>query len=362
MFDYSPTTTFCLSEPIFVILNNMAVVIQLREWFGTLVIPTCFCGIQHDRRAGRSALTLQQRLSMVKTALALLLILFFIQWAIGHWSGSLTLQADAGHLFSDVLALAITFGAICLARRPADDRATFGHQRWEILAALFNSVSLLGISGWIVYESVCRWQAPQDILSGPMLLGALLGLAINGFNLITLSQGDRQDLNLRAAFLHTASDFASSIGAIVAGVSIHLWHCFWIDTCIGLMVAGLTLMSALPLLRESLEVFLEYAPKSVDMTAIRDCLAEFPAIERVETLRVWSLTRESIALCLHLQVRTDLNQVERDRLLKALQNRLRDEFQIQEVIIQISSLPIQALSLPHPLWRQSLAEQMAKPT
>ncbi len=336
----------------------MTVASQPWHWFRALAVPTCFCGIQHGFSATGPASTSQQRLEIVKTALALLIVLFFAQWAIGHWSGSLTLQADAGHLFSDVLALVITFGAIWLARRPADDRATFGHQRFEILAALFNGVSLLGISVWIVYESVVRWQAPQAVLSGPMLLGALLGLAINGFNLMTLSQGDRQDLNLRAAFLHTASDFASSIGAMIAGISIHLWHCFWIDTCIGLMVAGLTLMSALPLLKESLEVFLEYAPKSVDMPAMRDLLAEFPAIERVETLRVWSLTRESIALCLHLQVGAELDQVDRDRLLKTLQNRLRDEFQIQEAIIQISSLPIQALAPPHPLWRQSLAEQI----
>jgi cobalt-zinc-cadmium efflux system protein len=337
---------------------DMTVTSQPWQWFRLLAVPICFCGIQHGFSATGRTSTSQQRLEIVKTALALLIVLFFAQWAIGHWSGSLTLQADAGHLFSDVLALVITFGAIGLARRPADDRATFGHQRFEILAALFNGVSLLGIAGWIVYESVMRWQAPQAVLSGPMLLGAFLGLAINGFNLITLSQGDRQDLNLRAAFLHTASDFASSIGAMIGGISIHLWHCFWIDTCIGLMVAGLTLMSALPLLQESLEVMLEYAPKSVDMAAMRELLATFPAIERVETLRVWSLTRESIALCLHLQVGAELDQVDRDRLLKTLQNRLRDEFQIQEAIIQISSLPIQALALPHPLWRQNLAEQI----
>jgi cobalt-zinc-cadmium efflux system protein len=339
----------------------MTVVSQPWRWFRALAVPTCFCGMPHGFSATGRSSTSQQRLEIVKTALALLIVLFFAQWTIGHWSGSLTLQADAGHLFSDVLALVITFGAIWWARRPADDRATFGHQRLEILAALFNGVSLLGIAGWIVYESVLRWQAPQAVLSGPMLLGALLGLAINGLNLITLSQGDRQDLNLRAAFLHTASDFASSIGALIAGVSIHLWHCFWIDTCIGLMVAGLTLISALPLLRESLEVMLEYAPKSVDIAAIRELLATFPAIERVETLRVWSLTRESIALCLHLQVGANLDQADRDRLLKTLQNRLRDDFQIQEVIIQISSLPIHALSATHPLFRQSLLAQVEHP-
>jgi cobalt-zinc-cadmium efflux system protein len=325
-------------------------------------VPTCFCGIQHwvQPSGSDAGVSPDRRLQIVSSALAILIVSFFAQWTIGHWSGSLALQADASHLLSDVLALVITLSAIWLAKRPADDRATFGHQRVEILAALFNGVSLLGIAGWIIYVSVQRWQTPQDVLSGPMLLGAVLGLAFNGFNLVALSQGNRQDLNLRAAFLHTASDFASSIGAMIAGISIHLWHCVWIDTCIGLMVAGLTLISALPLLQESLEVMLEYAPKSVDLPAIRELLAASPEIERVETLRVWSLTRSSIALSLNLQVKTELDQRDRDRLLKHLQTSLREEFHVEEVIIQISSLPIHALSATHPLFRQSLLEQMTK--
>jgi cobalt-zinc-cadmium efflux system protein len=336
----------------------MTMASQPWQWFRALAVPTCFCGIQHEVKSAGLESNSQQRLQMVKTALALLIILFLAQWLISHWSGSLALQMDAGHLFSDVLALVITWSAIWLARRPASDRATFGHQRVEILAALLNGVSLLGIAGWMINETVQRWQSPQAVLSGPMLLGALLGLLINGINLLSLRQGDRQDLNLRAVFLHTAADFASAIGALIAGISIYLWDCFWIDTCIGLMVAGLTLVSALPLLQESLEVMLEYAPKSVDLALLRERLANFPEIERVEQLRVWSLTRESLVFCLHLQVSPELDNSDRDRLLKTLQNFLREEFQAQEVIIQISSLPIQSLSMPHPLFRQSLAEQI----
>jgi cobalt-zinc-cadmium efflux system protein len=336
---------------------------SIQRFVANWAVPTCFCGIQHwvqpsaDANSGGGA---DRRMQLVSSALAVLIVSFFAQWTIGHWSGSLALQADASHLFSDVLALVITLSAIWLAKRPATDRATFGHQRVEILAALFNGISLLGIAGWIIYASVQRWQTPQTVLSGPMLLGALLGLAFNGFNLAALSQSNRQDLNLRAAFLHTASDFASSIGAMIAGVSIHLWHCVWIDTCIGVMVAALTLISALPLLQESLEVMLEYAPKSVDLPAIRTLLAALPEVERVETLRVWSLTRASTALSLNLQVKAELDQRDRDRLLKHLQTVLQEEFKVEEVIIQISSLPIHALSATHPLFRQSLLAQVTK--
>jgi cobalt-zinc-cadmium efflux system protein len=334
----------------------MAILGQPWQWPRVMVVPACFCGVRHSIESpGQDS---QQKFRVVKMTLALLIVLFFAQWAIGHWSGSLALQADASHLFSDVLALGITLFAIGLARRPAGDRATFGHQRVEILAALFNGVSLLGISGWILYASLMRWQAPQDVLSLPMLLGSLLGLAINGFNLWALSRGGKGDLNIRAAFLHTASDLVGSIGAMIAGISIHLWHCFWIDTCIGFMVAGLTMISAVPLLQESLEVMLEYAPKSLDLQAIRDCLTDEPAIVQVETLRVWSLTRENIVLCLHLKVSDKLNDGDRDRLLKRLQSRLQTQFQIQEAIIQISSLSLRPPTLIHPLLQPSLLEQV----
>ncbi len=289
---------------------------------------------------------------MVRTALGLLIILFFVQWAIGHWSGSLALQADAGHILSDILALGVTFGAIALAKRPTDDRATFGHQRLEILAALLNGLSLLGISGWIIYESLWRWQSPPDVLSLPMLLGSLLGLTINGFNLWVLSQESQRSLNLKAAFLHTASDLVSSIGAVVAGISIHLWHCVWIDTCIALVVAGLTMVSALPLLRESLEVFLEYAPKSLDLAALRAVVVANPGVEKIESLRVWSLTQETTALCLKLQVTGDL--AHRDRLLQMLQTQLTQDFHIHEVTIQISNIQ----SNVHPMFQQSLLKSV----
>jgi cobalt-zinc-cadmium efflux system protein len=333
----------------------MAILGQPWQWPRMMVVPACFCGMRHSIES--SGPDSQQKLRVVKTTLALLIVLFFAQWTIGHWSGSLALQADASHLFSDVLALGITLFAIGLARRPANDRATFGHQRVEILAALFNGVSLLGISGWILYASLMRWQAPQAVLSLPMLLGSLLGLAINGFNLWALSRGGKGDLNIKAAFLHTASDLVSSIGAMIAGISIHLWHCFWIDTCIGFMVAGITMISAVPLLQESLEVVLEYAPKSLDLQEIRDCLADEPAIEQVATLRVWSLTREKVVVCLHLKVSDTLDDGDRDRLLKRLQTQLQGRFQIHEAIIQISSASTKPDRPIHPLFQQNLLEQ-----
>ena len=162
------------------------------SWFGfnTFLMPSCFCGVRHSVNSDPD-----RKLQAVRTSLVVVTIFCLSQWMVGHWSGSLTLQADAGHLFSDVFALGITLLALTLARRPADDRATFGHHRLEIIAAFLNGLSLLGISIWIIHESLSRWQLPQDILSIPMLFGSIVGLLVNGFNLITLSKSSRDDLN-----------------------------------------------------------------------------------------------------------------------------------------------------------------------
>ena len=332
----------------------MAVTSQ-NSWFGfdTLFIPSCFCGARHSVNSNPD-----RKFQAVKTSFVLVAIFCLSQWIVGHWSGSLTLQADAGHLFSDVFALGITLLAIALSRKPVTDRATFGHHRLEIIAAFLNGLSLLGISIWIIHESLSRWQLPQDILSVPMLFGSIVGLIVNGFNLVTLSKSSRDDLNLKAVVLHIASDFVGSVGALIAGISIHLWHCFWIDTCIGFMVAGLTLLSAIPLIRESLEVLLQYAPKSIDLPEINQFITAFPNVEKIEALQIWSLTQETTILCLKIQVKADLNTVDRDYLLRQLKSQLIQNFQIQEVMIEISSDVESTLPAIHPMFKQSLMEQV----
>jgi cobalt-zinc-cadmium efflux system protein len=332
----------------------MAVTNQ-NSWMGfnTFLMPSCFCGVRHSANSNPD-----RKLQAVRTSLVVVTIFCLGQWMVGHWSGSLTLQADAGHLFSDVFALGITLLAVTLARKPADDRATFGHHRLEIIAAFLNGLSLLGISIWIIHESFSRWQLPQDISSIPMLFGSIVGLLVNGFNLITLTKSGRDDLNLRAVILHIASDFVGSIGALIAGISIHLWHCFWIDTCIGFMVAGLTLLSAIPLIKESLDVLLQYAPKSLNLQEVNEYISDFPNVEKIETLQIWSLTQETTVLCLKIQVKADLDSSDRDHLLRQLKSKLIKNFQIQEVMIEISSSFLPTSFDVHPIFKQSLVDQV----
>jgi cobalt-zinc-cadmium efflux system protein len=266
----------------------------------------------------------------------LLVCLWFAELGIGSWSHSLSLLADAGHLFSDVGALAITLAASWFARRPATGRATFGHWRVEWLAALANGFSLLAIAALIAWEALERFHFPEPVLSLPLLLGAGLGLLVNGLNLKLLHKHSVNDLNLQGAFLHVLADVASSVGLLVAALVIYSLHWLWIDAVAGLMIACLTGLSALPLIWNSLEVLLNYAPRSTDPGTVRKCLESFAGVHQVQTLSIWLIASDRIGLCAQLAI-DPLTAAERDRLLAALQAELSQTFGIQEATLQFNN-------------------------
>lgn len=171
------------------------------------------------------------------------------EWGIGHFSHSLALVADSGHLVSDCLALVLALAATILSQRP-----TLQDKQLEVWAALFNGVSLGGIAGLIAWEAIQHWIAgPEAIATLPMLVTACVGIVVNGINVTLLHQGSHEDLNLRAAWLHMLADMLSAIGVVFAAVAIAVFGWLWIDSAIGLVIAGLIFSTALPLLLQSLQ-------------------------------------------------------------------------------------------------------------
>ncbi len=317
---------------------------------------TCYCGISHSVSSSDSPDTNQLKLRRVSLTLILLTLLFGMEWGISWWSGSLSVQADAGHLVSDVIAVGITMVALWLGSRPAIGRATFGHQRLEVLAALVNGMGLLIVAVTIGLESWERLHHPQSILSLPMVLGGTLGLVVNGINLWLLRQNSRHDLNLRAVFLHTLTDVASSMGILIASLSIHLWQWLWMDTLTGFLVAGFTAMSSVPLITESLAILLNYAPTTIDPISIETTLLSNLDIQTVKSLKVWQISASETALCGHLEVSDQLDGAARDRLLITLSDTLKTEFSIHQITLQLTSVkPIKKSPL-HPIFKKTLMD------
>ncbi len=291
--------------------------------------------------------------------IGLLAVFFIAEWSVGLWSQSLSLQADAGHILSDITALAISLIASFLSQQPSQKKATFGNQRIEVLAALLNGLGLLIIATFITWEAIQRWQHPATILGLPMLGIAVLGLIVNLLNITLLHPHTHDDLNLRGALLHVIADTVSSVGVIIAAIAVHLWDWWWADVAVSLVVAIFTGLSALPLVQESLKIFLEYAPESIDPVEVEISLKSFPGVVQVEKLHIWALSLNQIMLCANLTVECATIQ-ERDRLLNKLENHIRKTFHIAEITLQLtgckkpSSLPI------HPLFNQDLILMLSR--
>ena len=231
---------------------------------------------------------------------------------------SLALLADAAHMLSDVVALAIALIAQRLAERPATARHTYGLQRAEVLGAQANAVLLFAASGWIVYEAARRVSAPQDVEGAGLLAVASGGLVVNVVSAVLLARTAGRSLNMRGAFLHMALDALGSVAAMVAGIVILAGGSLAIDPIVGIGVAVLVVWSAWRLLHEATHVLMEGTPKHLDATEIERFLASDPSVEDVHHIHVWNLASDTPALSAHVVIAGDPTlheaQLEGDRL------------------------------------------------
>lgn len=270
---------------------------------------------------------------------------------VSHRSHSLALLADSGHLLSDTLSLALALLATWIARFPASLQAPFGYRRVEILAALANGLGLVTIALWVGWEAIARLQAPPtEILGLPMLITAVVGLAVNSLNAWFLHRDSHHDLNLRGAFLHMVADAISSLGVILAAIAVGQWHWLWADGAISSLVAGFIATGAIPLIQQSLNILLERSPQSLDINAIQTALTRYEAVVSIEALKLWTVALGQEVLWVQLQVNLR-DGLARDRLLQQIQAQMQEEFGLQDVLVQMSLAPSQ----------QAIATQLSPP-
>jgi cobalt-zinc-cadmium efflux system protein len=266
-----------------------------------------------DRSADRRRLGL---------ALALILALMGGEIAAGIVAHSLALLSDAGHMLTDAAALAAAIVAAALAARPARGRWTFGLARAEILAAQGNGVALLLVAAWVVYSAARRLVSPPAVHGGIVLALALVGVAVNLAATLVLAGADRSRLNVRAAFLHVATDLAAFTGTAVAGALILATGWDRCDPIAALLVAALMIRSSWSLLRESGRIFLEASPSGIDPDAVASALAADPEVVEVHDLHVWTVTSGFPALAAHVLVSPDSDcHTARRRLSRLLEER-----------------------------------------
>lgn len=250
----------------------------------------------------------------------------------GVLTGSLAVLADAGHVLSDVGAIALALFAAALAARPAGGRMTFGYQRSEILAALVNGLLLVAVAIVIGYAAIGRLSDPPSIDGGGVLGLGLLGLAGNVAATVVLARGERADVNLEGVLRHSAADALGSIGVVLAGVVVLAGGSDVVDPIVSLAISVLILLSSWRLIKEPIDVLMEAAPAGLDVDAAGAEICAEDGVLSVHDLHIWTVTSGFGALAAHVVVAADCD---RDLVRARIELLLRERFGIDHTTLQM---------------------------
>jgi cobalt-zinc-cadmium efflux system protein len=251
----------------------------------------------------------------------------------GIISGSLALLADAGHMLTDAAALALAWLAVRFATRPADWKRTYGFNRFEVLAAFSNGLALFFISAIICYEAIERMFQPVEVLGGPMLAIAAVGLTVNVATLFILRHGGDANLNVRAALLHVMSDLLGSVAAIVAALVILQTGWTPIDPILSMVITLLIVRSAWLITKDAGHILLEGAPSGLDVREVqKDIEATVPDVQSVHHVHAWSLSEDRPMMTLHARI---CDTVPPEKVAAAIKARLKEAFGVVHATVEI---------------------------
>lgn len=286
---------------------------------------------EHKHDSPHSRGSNRRRLAAV---LALTLVYMLAEVIGGFVTNSLALLSDAGHMLADVASLVLALFAIGFATRPVNPKKTYGYYRMEILAALANGAALVVIALLISYEAFHRFKLPEEVKGAEVTFIAFGGLVVNIISAFVLHSASEENLNMRGAFLHVIGDALGSVGAILAGALIWLWGWTLADPVISVVMCLLIIYSSWQLIRESVNVLLEGTPSHISIRALVEEMDAVPGVASVHDLHVWTISSGMEALSAHVTIEPDASH---RTILEALQERLRSEFNIGHLTIQIES-------------------------
>ena len=282
----------------------------------------------HGHKANES----NQRRVMI--ALVLTGTFMLVEVVGGIISGSLALLADAGHMLTDTMALSLAAMAFQVSKRPPGGSLTYGYQRFQILAAFVNGLSLLAVVGWILFEAVSRFFNPRDVLGETMLVVATAGLVINLLSFAVLHTGDKENLNIRGAALHVAGDLLGSIAAIVAAIIIINTGWTPIDPILSVAVAALILKSAWSLVKRSAHILLEGAPEWLDVETMQErIVARVSGVGEIHHVHIWGLTPQQLMLTMHVSLDGPVES--QSGVIRDVKTFLKEEYGIGHSTIEV---------------------------
>ncbi len=288
----------------------------------------------NDHSRGHSHGTVRNRKKFAVT-IVLNACITLAEFIGGFLSGSLALVSDAWHNLSDVLSLILGYAGERVSGATPSRKFSFGLKRFEVLIALVNSLSLIAIGGYIVYEAVSRFKNPEPIDIAIMIPVACIGLAGNVISILVLGGSRNENLNLKAAFLHLLYDAVSSVAVIGAGVIMYFTGYVWIDLVISLLIVVMIVWSTTGVVFQALNIFLQGTPSHIDSDEVYRDILDVPGVGDIHGLHVWSISSREVFLSCHITIPVLMKDVNTDTIISRVNRMLEERYDITHTTLQV---------------------------
>ncbi len=263
------------------------------------------------------------------------LLITLAEFVGGVFSNSLALISDAFHNLSDTVAILIAYITERVSQRVSDKQHTFGYKRIQILAALFNAVTLIAISVYLIFEAWDRYQNPQPIKSLLMLSVALIGLLANLLSVLLLKSYRKENLNIKAVYLHLIGDTLSSVAVIIGGVLIYFYKWYWIDPLITVLISLYIIKETYVVLCDTYKILMQQTPSGIDLNDIVTSITAYEEIKGIHHIHIWNLTDTEVHFEAHIDLFQDLKVSEGQHVVDKIQELLKEKFKIDHVTLQL---------------------------
>ena len=253
----------------------------------------------------------------------------------GIFANSLSLISDALHNFSDGLAMLISYIALKVSKRDPNYSKTFGYKRIQILAALLNSVSLIVISIFLLYEAYHRFLNPEEVKSLPMMIVATIGLIANLLGVLLLKSHSKDNLNIRSAYLHLIGDTFSSVAVIIGGILIYFYEIHWIDPLITVLISFYIIKETISILMETYNILMQSTPKDIDVLKLTKEIQQLEHVQDVHHVHIWNLSDKETHFEAHINLDKDLKTSKCEQIIKNIEDLLLKNYHVNHVTLQM---------------------------
>ena len=252
----------------------------------------------------------------------------------GIISGSISLISDSIHNFSDVLSLLISYAANKLSKRNATAKQTFGFKRSEIIAAFFNSTTLIVLAVFILFEAIQRFITPEKVNSDLVIWLALGSIVINALSVFFIKEDSKENMNIKSAYLHLLGDMMTSIAVLIGGIIMKYTDIYWIDPVFSVIIALYLIFMSWDIFKSSLKIMMQFTPEDIDIESLAREISKLEKVKNIHHIHIWQINEHDIMFEAHIDLKNDVKITEFEMILNKIKKLLHDKHDIHHVTLQ----------------------------